>query len=561
MTSRSTKATLAANTVWLDIERRILYSFWLAIPLLLLIRLYNTGGNPSDPVVWMLGTAFALTAIESRRLSIQKVHGPAGTGLILMGYASIGASAWVTNPAAAAMWPVLTFLAFIRLKPWQASALAGASLAVFVLIMTARESVTSFQIYRTITIGSVIIIIFQIFFSLMRQTLEDLHSTRTTLNNSIRSLVYGVMLVDADGKITVSNQRVSELLDLPDDLIKAGVPEADLLTFLRRRGELTAQSVETIQLYDRQWRSIPSETDDDGAKESLLARLGQGEVFGYYIRKNNKGRYLKVTVAPADDGGHIRTYEDVTDSVLVNRQMLSVIQDMHQLRRKDHARSREQVIEALSKLAKYRDEETGEHIVRTQLYIRALADGLRAMNAYSDQLNESFVETTVKAAPMHDLGKIGIPDAILKKPGRLTDDEMQIMRTHALIGEATLNAMRDSNEDPQSVVSVAARIAGGHHENWDGSGYPRHLQAHQIPLEARLMALADNYDALTTTRVYKKSWTHEEASEEIKKLSGAKFDPLLVDAFLLQEDQFRAIALRFKDTAAAPESETMPTPA
>ena len=148
---------------------------------------------------------------------------------------------------------------------------------------------------------------------------------------------------------------------------------------------------------------------------------------------------------------------------------------------------------------------------------------------------------------MHDLGKVGIPDQILLKPGQLSDEEMQVMRTHAALGESILLGMGGKGSDNGSLFTVAANLAGSHHENWDGSGYPRGLRGPDIALGARLMAVADVYDALTTARVYKRAWTHEDARAYILSLKGTKFDPAVVDAFELEEVNFKTIALELAE--------------
>jgi response regulator RpfG family c-di-GMP phosphodiesterase len=213
-------------------------------------------------------------------------------------------------------------------------------------------------------------------------------------------------------------------------------------------------------------------------------------------------------------------------------------------------RVREQMIDSMTELALTRDNETGLHIQRTKLYVKTLAQVLRRAERYREQLSDELIEKIVTAAPLHDLGKVGIPDQILLIPSRHTADETMIMRTHAMLGETILVAAAGADHMPTSLFNIAARIAGGHHENWDGSGYPRGLAGTDIPLEARLMALADVYDALTTERIYKKAWTHEAASEEIYRLSGKKFDPDLVFAFGQVEARFREIAIELDDATS-----------
>ncbi|WP_108646235.1 HD domain-containing phosphohydrolase [Polynucleobacter rarus] len=207
-----------------------------------------------------------------------------------------------------------------------------------------------------------------------------------------------------------------------------------------------------------------------------------------------------------------------------------------------------QFLSTITALAKARDNETGNHIVRTQHYVNLLAIRLRKNGRYLHELSDSFVKSLVKAAPLHDIGKVGIPDKILLKKGSLTETEWTIMKTHTLIGESILQSGDIENDDAQSdVITKAIKIAGGHHEKWDGTGYPRGLAGESIPLEARIMMLADVYDALVSKRVYKKAWTHEDAVEEIKREKGTRFDPLIVDAFIDELETFRAIALTYGD--------------
>ena len=150
------------------------------------------------------------------------------------------------------------------------------------------------------------------------------------------------------------------------------------------------------------------------------------------------------------------------------------------------------------------------------------------------------------AAPLHDVGKVGIPDKILHKPGPLTLQERLVMKAHTTLGEAILSSA-DSDFAEDDVLKMAVQIAGGHHEKWDGSGYPRSLKGDEIPLAARIMALADVYDALVSARVYKEEWTHEAAVAEIIAGKGAHFDPRVVDAFVAAEAEFRSIADEYRD--------------
>ena len=194
-----------------------------------------------------------------------------------------------------------------------------------------------------------------------------------------------------------------------------------------------------------------------------------------------------------------------------------------------------------------RDNETGDHILRTQAYVQRLAERLKSMGIYEDQLTPSDIEHMVNAAPLHDIGKVGIPDNILKKNGSLNPEEWEVMKTHAALGERVLKAANADGDKSLKVLETAIDIAGGHHEKWDGSGYPRGLAGESIPLAARIMCLADMYDALVSERVYKEKWTHEAACEEIARHKGKIFDPAVVEAFILEKPFFHRIAQQYAE--------------
>ncbi len=207
-------------------------------------------------------------------------------------------------------------------------------------------------------------------------------------------------------------------------------------------------------------------------------------------------------------------------------------------------------IHALARLAETRDPETGNHIHRTQSYVRALALHLRAHPNFAELLTAEYIDQLAKSAPLHDIGKVGIPDHILLKPGKLTAEEWAIMKTHARLGsEAIEQAERDAVK-PVAFLAIAKEIAHWHHEKWDGSGYPDGLVGAAIPIPARLMALADVFDALISRRVYKPPMPYEQAREIIVGHRGSHFDPDVVDAFLVVFDEFVNIAERYRDAGA-----------
>ncbi len=203
-------------------------------------------------------------------------------------------------------------------------------------------------------------------------------------------------------------------------------------------------------------------------------------------------------------------------------------------------------IETMGTLAEYRDPETGGHIKRTQNYVRLLAQILSQTPKYKNILDEEQIEKIYKSSPLHDIGKIGVRDSILLKPGKLTPEEFEEMKNHTVYG---WNAIRENEKKlgKISFLQTAKEIAYTHHEKWDGSGYPQGLCNEQIPLSGRLMALADVYDALISKRVYKPSFSHRKASDIILEQRGKHFDPDIVDAFAANNDAFRKVALEFAD--------------
>lgn len=208
--------------------------------------------------------------------------------------------------------------------------------------------------------------------------------------------------------------------------------------------------------------------------------------------------------------------------------------------------TRDVAIISLSALAESRDNETGAHILRTQEYIRALANHLSQFDHHKALLTPEYIELLYKSAPLHDVGKVGIPDNILLKPGKLTDEEFEIMKGHPEIGAKALS-MAEKQLGSNSFLQLAKEIALTHHEKWNGTGYPNQLVGDEIPLSGRLMALADVYDALISERVYKKAFSHEKAKSIILEGNGTHFDPELVDAFVAIEDQFVAIADKYRE--------------
>jgi response regulator RpfG family c-di-GMP phosphodiesterase len=336
----------------------------------------------------------------------------------------------------------------------------------------------------------------------------------------------GVMICDHDGRLKWVNQAFVDIYGCRD--------------------KQTCLNLSFFYVYDQAWQQENNlETQTQKTPQSNLIEHFNFSGTPFELTLPGK-RTIRVITSKTLHQDTIYTHTDVSELEL---QKSLLLQAQAQLLDLAHQRSdylEEQMLSTLNAIALARDNETGQHILRTQRYVKTLALRLRTLGHYLDQLSDTDIDVMFKAAPLHDIGKVGIPDNILLKPGRLTEEEWQVMKTHALIGENTLAATKHGEEQNQ-LITVAKNIAGGHHEWWNGEGYPRGLQGLAIPLEARIMALADVYDALVSERVYKKNWTHDQAVQFILEKKGIQFDPFIVDAFLCERDVCNQIAQTFKD--------------
>ncbi len=203
--------------------------------------------------------------------------------------------------------------------------------------------------------------------------------------------------------------------------------------------------------------------------------------------------------------------------------------------------TRDVTIQSMMSLLEVRDVESGQHIKRTQLYMQKLCHYLASQGPYKDQMTKERVSNIYRTSPLHDIGKVGIPDRILLKPGRLTKDEYEVMKQHTVYAIDAFSNV-DERLGDTNFLNVAKEIAGTHHEHWDGRGYPFGLSETEIPLPGRMMAIVDVYDALVSERVYKEAFSHSLAKEIIFDSKGTHFDPTIVDAFMAIEGDFRSIS-------------------
>jgi putative two-component system response regulator len=251
--------------------------------------------------------------------------------------------------------------------------------------------------------------------------------------------------------------------------------------------------------------------------------------------------YISKPVSPPLVRARVRTHLALYDQT-------RHLEELVKLRTRELLLARDATIHGLAVLAETRDNETGAHITRTRSYVRVLAEYLAATPAFAHQFNPEIIDLLDKSAPLHDIGKVGVPDRILLKPGPLTTEEFAEMKKHTTYGRDALLAAEEvlEGDSRNSFLKYAKEIAYSHHEKWDGSGYPQGLAGTEIPLSARLMAMADVYDALISKRVYKEAFSHARAVEIISQGRGSHFDPTVTDAFLALEKQFQDIAHRHR---------------
>ena len=257
--------------------------------------------------------------------------------------------------------------------------------------------------------------------------------------------------------------------------------------------------------------------------------------------------YITKPISPAILLARVRTHLTLKDAADFLRDKAAYLEAEVQRRTRQLQAIQDVTVLAMSSMAESRDNETGNHILRTQRYVRLLCERLQSHPRFAHTLTEAYIELLFKSAPLHDIGKVGIPDYILLKPGPLTPAEFEIMKTHTTIGYQSIRRAEQALGAELAFLQPAKEIALYHQEKWDGSGYPEGLSGDAIPLAARLMAVADVYDALISRRVYKPAMSHEAALEIMRKGRGAHFDPDVLDAFIDIHEAFREVARQYAD--------------
>lgn len=344
--------------------------------------------------------------------------------------------------------------------------------------------------------------------SLVQKRMNDLEETDLKYKDLYNSISDLIVLLDEKGEIKKINKHSSVTLGYPPEQLE---------------GKLLADYI--------------YEDDSSCTASQLIEELHEkNHVEGLQLQLQNSSSQI----LDAELSANAFYLENAIHFQLVIRD-ISVTKAMEmQLHDSDRLidTSRQAAIFGLARLAECRDDDTGAHLNRIRLYTGILIHELAEMPEYSDGITESFIEGLLRSSVLHDIGKVGIPDAILLKPGRLTDEEFVEMKRHCQYGSEIL-AGAETEEAGISFLKLAQEIARHHHERWNGKGYPDGLAGEDIPFAARVVSLADVYDALTSTRVYKAAYTHEEAKDLIIKERGEQFDPAIVDAFLRREFDFK----------------------
>ncbi len=355
--------------------------------------------------------------------------------------------------------------------------------------------------------------------------------TVMVVDDTPQNLMLMTELLREDYRVIVANggERALKLAhgEPPPDLILLDImmPDMDGYEVIRRlKADPVTSHIPVIFL------TAKSEVED----ETLGLQLGAVDYLTKPISPPIVQARVKTHLALKASADFLRDKSDFLEAEVKRRtRQVEAIQDVTVL--------------AMSSMAETRDNETGNHILRTQRYVRRLAEQLRTHPRFEAVLTDDYIGQLFKSAPLHDIGKVGIPDRILLKPGRLTPEEFEIMKTHTTIGYESIVRAEKALGMELDFLRLAKEIALSHQEKWDGSGYPQGLKGDAIPVSARLMAVADVYDALISRRVYKAPMGHEDTLAVMKEGRGTHFDPDVFDAFLQTQDDFRAIAASYTD--------------
>ena len=357
---------------------------------------------------------------------------------------------------------------------------------------------------------------------------ERLYTQAELYFQSYKNSSDAIMITDTKGNIVDINQAFTHLYGYERE-------EA-----LDKNVNILKTSHTTPEFYKRMWMEI------------LNKGYFNGEVINLTKDKREIPVILSITSIKRE--GNIIGYMGVTVDITVRKQLEDALKEYNRTleqkvkeRTKEIEDTQDATIIGLAKLAEYRDPDTGAHLERIRNYCRLIAQELATREKFKGIIDEKYIDLIYKSSPLHDIGKVGIPDNILLKADRLTPEEFEIMKRHTVIGGDAITAAENRlGANKGSFLTMGKEIAYCHHEKFDGSGYPYGFKGDKIPLSARIMALADVYDALTNKRVYKEAWIHKDTREIIIKNSGKHFDPDIVEAFLRMEGEFIKIKKHYQ---------------
>ncbi len=343
------------------------------------------------------------------------------------------------------------------------------------------------------------------------RALEALKESEEKYRTILENIEEGYYEIDFEGYFIFGNDSLSKIL---------GAPKMDLrfMNFWEFMDEKNAELIyETFLECRRSGRPVKAFDCEFNIEGAILFIEASASLL-----QDSKGLPI----------GYRGVLRDRTEKKKMEMDLLESYRKVHE--------ARTATILGLAKLAEYRDEGTGTHLERIREYARILAVQLAKNPKYADRIDQQYIDDIYQSSILHDIGKVGTPDALLLKPGELTEDEFDIIKRHTLMGGNALKAI-ESQIESKSFLAMGKEIAYNHHEKWDGSGYPRGLKGEAIPLSARIIAVADVYDALTTKRFYKEAYSHEKAKSMIIRLKGQHFDPEIVKAFVAIEAEFKRV--------------------
>jgi PAS domain S-box-containing protein len=339
--------------------------------------------------------------------------------------------------------------------------------------------------------------------------MKQLEESELKYRELYENIIDVVLLVDRDSKILMANPRFYEIIGTTEDQVMSSF--------------MTLVHTSDGSLVERMFIRLPVEQMVKDIQFRIVNK--KGKVFD--VECNAKCIYKDYQIV-----GFQLVIRDITVRKKLERDLLESYKKVQS--------ARNATILGLAKLAEYRDGDTGAHLERIREYCKVIAEELAKKPEYAGYITPEYVDDIYNSSILHDIGKVGIPDSILLKPAKLTPDEFDVVKRHSALGGEALKAVETKLEG-QSFLTLGKEIAFYHHEKWDGSGYPKGLKGNEIPLSARIVALADVYDALTSKRVYKEAIGHDEAKKIIVDTCGTHFAPDVVDAFLTTEDEFRRI--------------------